>query len=199
MAVKASGAFSADARRRRPSRRRKRSTRPACEQQPARPSADLAKPGVQPGAESASGGLGVPVAFLSNRHEQARSEGENACTREQRSEGPVTGRSGDTTDHAAKRNAGSGHARSVTPSAARSVPDADGVERSGDGYDIANHATTGTRTASRASGERRTRENHDAERSTLHGSTATTTDGQALCKRAATRRGVVRPPPDGDG
>jgi len=36
------------------------------------------------------------------------------------------------------------------------VPDADGVERSGAGYDIANHAGTGAYTASRVSGERRT-------------------------------------------
>jgi len=82
--------------------------------------------------------------------------GNHRRTRDDGSGGPVTGRSGGTADHAAERNAGSGQARSVTPSAARSVPDADGVERSGAGYDIANHAGTGAYTASRVSGERRT-------------------------------------------
>ena len=37
--------------------------------------AHIATPGIQPGAESGSGGLGAPVGFLSNRREQARSEG----------------------------------------------------------------------------------------------------------------------------
>jgi hypothetical protein len=77
--------------------------------------------------------------------------GNHRRTRDDGSGGPVTGRSGGTTDHAAERNAGSGQARSVTPLAARSVPDADGVERSG----------TEAYTESRASGERRTAEEHD--------------------------------------
>jgi hypothetical protein len=40
----------------------------------------------------------VPVGFLSNRHDKPGATGENACTREQRSGGPVTARSGGTTD-----------------------------------------------------------------------------------------------------
>ena len=48
------------------------------------------------------------------RHDKPVATGENACTREQRSGGPVTARSGGTTDHAAERNAGSGQAGSVT-------------------------------------------------------------------------------------
>jgi hypothetical protein len=124
-------------------------TRPSGETHNRRgPAPHHSKPDVQEGAKSASEGLGVPVAFLSNRHEQARSEGENACTRKQRSEGPVTGRSGGTTDHAASATPGAAKSGSVTPSAARFLRAADGVERAG----------PGTRAASRASGERRTDE-----------------------------------------
>jgi len=78
------------------------------------PAPHLAKPGVQPGAESGSGGLGGPVVFRSNRHDKPEATGEDACTRDNGSGGPVTGRSGGTTDHAAERNAGSGQAGSVT-------------------------------------------------------------------------------------
>jgi len=100
------------------------------------PAPHLAKPGVQPGAESdgASGGLGVPRALpLARGMSKPVASGENAWTRDDGSGGPVTARSGGTTDHAAERNAGSGQAGSVTPPAARSLPDADGVERSGAG------------------------------------------------------------------
>jgi hypothetical protein len=124
-------ASSPDARRPPHGGRRKRSTRPACEHKRRDQAAHLAKPGVQPGAESGSGGLGGPVAFLSNRHDKPGATGADACTRDDGSGGPVTGRSGGTADHVAERNAGSGQAQSVTPLAARSVQDADGVERSG--------------------------------------------------------------------
>jgi len=130
-------ASSPDARRPPPGGRRKRSPAPAGRAQAARPPEaerpevvpstlrgrefasgqappHLAKPGVQPGAESGSGGLGVPVGFLSNRHDKPGATGDNACTREQRSGGPSSARSGGTTDHAAERNAGSGQAGSVT-------------------------------------------------------------------------------------
>ncbi|MCZ7590913.1 MAG: hypothetical protein M5U15_01615 [Kiritimatiellae bacterium] len=99
-------AFSPDARRPPPGGRRKRSPAPA---------PHLAKPGVQPGAESGSGGLGVPRALLLARGmSKPVASGENACTRDDGSGGPVTARSGGTTDHAAERNAGSGQAGSVT-------------------------------------------------------------------------------------
>ena len=112
--------------------------------------------------------------------------GENACTRDDGSGGPVTARSGGTTDHAAERNAGSGQAGSVTERSDGASPCGTRTAWSGAGpRRTSPTAGRGTCTASRASGERRTGENHDAERSTLHGSTATTTDGQGLRKRAA--------------
>ena len=114
---RASEAFSEDARRPPPGGRRKRSTRPACEHKRRGPAPHLAKPGVQPGAESdgASGGLGVPRALpLARGMSKPVASGENACTRDDGSGGPVTARSGGTTDHAAERNAGSGQAGSVT-------------------------------------------------------------------------------------
>ena len=70
------------------------------------PAPHLAKPGVQPGAESdgASGGLGVPRALpLARGMSKPVASGENACTREQRSGGPSSAQSGGTTDHAAER------------------------------------------------------------------------------------------------
>ena len=81
------------------------------------PAPHLAKPGVQPGAESdgASGGLGVPRALpLARGMSKPVASGENACTRDDGSGGPSPARSGGTTDHAAERNAGSGQAGSVT-------------------------------------------------------------------------------------
>jgi hypothetical protein len=70
------------------------------------------------------------------------------------SEGPVTARSGDMADHAASATPGAAKSGSVTPSAARFLRAADGVERAGPGRTakqngarfaagIANHAGTG--------------------------------------------------------
>ena len=56
----------------------------------------------------------MPVGYLSNRHDKPGATGEDACTREDDSEGPSPARSGGTTDHAAERNDGSGQAGSVT-------------------------------------------------------------------------------------
>ena len=60
----------------------------------------------------------MPVGFLSNRHDKPGASGEDACTRDNGSGGPVTGRSGGTTDHAAERGR---VAAAVTASLARRV------------------------------------------------------------------------------
>ena len=89
-------------------------------------------------------------------------------------------------DHAASATPEAAKSGSVTPSAARFLRAADGVERAGPGRTakqsgarfaagIANHAGTGRTQASRVSGERRADDDRKAERSTLHGSTAPTT------------------------
>jgi len=105
-------AFSPDARRPPPGGRRKRSTRPACEHKRRGPAPHLAKPGVQPGAESGSGGLGVPVGFLSNRHDKPGATGRTLARGTTAAEGrsrpgavapPTTQRSG--TPGAAKQGA----------------------------------------------------------------------------------------------
>jgi len=44
------------------------------------PAPHIAKPDVQEGAESASGGLGAPVAFLSNRRDKPAARGQRSGT-----------------------------------------------------------------------------------------------------------------------
>jgi hypothetical protein len=102
-------AFSPDARRPPPGGRRKRSSRPACEHKRRGPAPHLAKPGVQPGAESGSGGLGVPVGFLSNRHDKPGATGTLA-------RGTTTA---PPTTHPPTRGATARRRRSGTPGAAK--------------------------------------------------------------------------------
>jgi len=95
----------------------------------------------------------VPVGFLSNRHDKPGATGENACTRDDDSEGPSSARSGDITDHVASATPGAAKSGSVTPSAARFLRAADGVERAGPGRTSPTTPDRG-HTASRDSGER---------------------------------------------
>jgi len=111
-------------------------------------------------AEGLAGRVLFESSRTSTRHEQARSEQGDACTRDDGSEGPVTGRSGDMADHAA----------SATPGAAKSgsVPErSDGASPCWPRTAWSERGRGGHRqprrdcghTASRASGERRTRQN----------------------------------------